>query len=205
MKNIRLKGLDHEAFVWNTNVKERIFLLRGHNHPLVGVKCLPDSPQIITADTSGTVKVWDVRFLFSGCIQTFNVNFEEMTSFCLTYPKKKIIAGGKKLKFYEYDEPKDQYLAHERFCTQIVFSDVLSLFITLHPDSIKIWDAKNGKLLNVYRELSKDELSYIKLDNRQRKLFVATCTGKLFTLNIKNGAKMKKFQKNDTPVSRIQY
>ncbi len=34
-------GLDHEAFVWNTYVKEKIFLLRGHNHPLVGVKCLP--------------------------------------------------------------------------------------------------------------------------------------------------------------------
>ena len=37
-------GLDHEAFVWNTYVKEKIFLLRGHNHPLVGVKCLDNSP-----------------------------------------------------------------------------------------------------------------------------------------------------------------
>ena len=54
-------GLDHEAFVWNTYVKEKRFLLHGHNHPLVGVKCLPDSPQVITADISGMVRVWDVR------------------------------------------------------------------------------------------------------------------------------------------------
>lgn len=64
-------GLDHEAFVWNTYVKEKIFLLRGHSHPLVGVKCLPDTPQIITADISGMIKVWDVRTFL--CMQTFNV------------------------------------------------------------------------------------------------------------------------------------
>ncbi len=51
-------------------MKDKIFLLRGHNHPLVGVKCLPDTPQIVTADTSGMVKVWDVRNFL--CVQTFN-------------------------------------------------------------------------------------------------------------------------------------
>jgi WD40 repeat protein len=108
-------GLDHEAFVWNTYVKDKIFLLRGHNHPLVGVKCLPDTPQIITADTSGMVKIWDVRNFL--CIQTFNSPTDELAAFALTYStsgsqsmKKRIICGGKKLNYFEYDEPKDQLL-----------------------------------------------------------------------------------------------
>ena len=63
-------GLDHDAYIWNTYVSTNIFLLRGHNHPLVGVKCLPSSPQIITADISGMIKVWDVRNFL--CMQTFN-------------------------------------------------------------------------------------------------------------------------------------
>ena len=86
----------------------RIFLLRGHNHPLVGVKCLPDSPQIITADTSGMVKIWDVRNFL--CVQTFNAPLSELSSFCLTYSsiggqsmKKRIICGGKRLHYFEYD------------------------------------------------------------------------------------------------------
>jgi WD40 repeat protein len=54
-------GLDHEAFIWNTYVKERIYKLRGHNYPLIGVHCMPDSPQIVTADISGMVRIWDVR------------------------------------------------------------------------------------------------------------------------------------------------
>jgi len=37
-------GLDHEAYVWNTYVSEKINLLRGHNHPLVGVKVVPGTP-----------------------------------------------------------------------------------------------------------------------------------------------------------------
>ena len=101
-------GLDHEAFIWNTYVKEKIFLLRGHNHPLVGVKCLPDTPQIVTADIAGMVKVWDVRNFL--CMQTFNVPAEEVNAFCLTYStnagqamKKRIVCASKKLAFYEYD------------------------------------------------------------------------------------------------------
>lgn len=101
-------GLDHEAFVWNTYVKEKIFLLRGHNSPLVGVKCLPDTPQIITADISGMVKVWDVRTFL--CMQTFNVPADELSTFCLTYStnpsfniKKRIVTAFKKMHYFEYD------------------------------------------------------------------------------------------------------
>jgi hypothetical protein len=39
-------------------------------------------------------------------------------------------------------------------------------FITLHSDSIKIWDARNGHLLRIHRELSHFELTQMALDNR---------------------------------------
>ena len=89
-------------------MKDKIFLLRGHNHPLVGVKCLPDTPQIVTADTSGMVKIWDVRNFL--CVQTFNSPTEELSSFSLTYSstmgqsmKKRIICAGKHMHYFEYD------------------------------------------------------------------------------------------------------
>ena len=52
-----MSGFDHDVYVWNTYVREKIFLLKGHNHPLVGVKCVPHTPQVITADIKGMVKV----------------------------------------------------------------------------------------------------------------------------------------------------
>jgi hypothetical protein len=78
---------------------------------LVGVKCLPNSPQVVTADIKGMVKVvslfkiWDVRNFM--CMQTFNVPVDEVSCFAMTYPKKRIIVAEKYMHFYDYDEPKD--------------------------------------------------------------------------------------------------
>ena len=43
-------GLDHDIHIWNPYVDKRIFLLKGHTHSLVGVKCLEGTHQIISAD-----------------------------------------------------------------------------------------------------------------------------------------------------------
>ena len=63
----------------------------------------------------------------------------------------------------------------------------------MHSDSLKIWDAKTGKLNSVYRGLSDNsaELTTMILDQRERKLFVGDSAGCIYTVNIKNGAKMK--------------
>ncbi|KAL4445040.1 hypothetical protein ABPG74_018768 [Tetrahymena malaccensis] len=189
-------GLDHEAFVWNTYVKEKIFLLRGHNHPLIGVKCLPGTPQVITADINGMVKIWDVRNFL--CMQTINVPTDELNSFVVTSnQKKRIIFGARRLYYYEYDEPKDQMLTDEKMCLRVLYNSVLLCLITLHPDCIKVWDIRTGKLQSVYRELSTAELTVCVLDTRKRKLFVGDADGNIFTVNIKNGAKMKKFEKHN--------
>lgn len=33
-------GLDHDIFIWNPLVTEKIYMLKGHSHSLVGVKWL---------------------------------------------------------------------------------------------------------------------------------------------------------------------
>ena len=111
------------------------------------------------------MKVWDMRNFM--CMQTFNVLVEELNCFSLTYPKKRIVTGTKHLLFYDYDEPKDQYLTDEKMCLKVLYNEILHVFLTLHPDSVKVWDARNGKLTSVYRYLSGDtELTTCVLDNR---------------------------------------
>ena len=66
-----------------------------------------------------------------------------------------------------------------------------------------MWDAKNGHLLSVFRELSHAELTCCILDNRQRKLFVGDAEGRIFTVNIKNGARLKKFEKHSQAITDL--
>lgn len=96
-------------------------------------------------------------------------------------------------------------LTDEKMCLRVLFNNVLLCLITLHPDCIKVWDIRTGKLQSVYRELSNAELTACVLDIRKRKLFVGDADGNIFTVNIKNGAKMKKFEKHNKMITDIAH
>ncbi len=51
-------GYDHKALIWDPYVDQSICALNGHYNPLVGVSVVEGTPQIITADVSGIVKIW---------------------------------------------------------------------------------------------------------------------------------------------------
>jgi hypothetical protein len=79
---------------------------------------------------------------------------------------------------------------------------VFYTFITAHPKCIKIWNAQTGALQSIFRDLSHKDITCICLDERKRKLFVGDSRGRIFSINIKNGAKMKKFKKGDKSANK---
>ena len=137
-------GLDHDIYIWNPSVPGNIFSLRGHNHSLTGVKWLRGTHQIVSADISGMFRIWDVRTFTT--VQTFNCPLNEINCFAVTSPPKRVVAGGRRLVFYDYNEPKNNHLADDQACLFILYNPVFYTFITAHPKCIKIWDATNGTL-----------------------------------------------------------
>lgn len=163
-------GLDHDIYIWNPYVERNIFFLKGHNHSLVGVKWLPGSHQVISADISGMFRVWDVRTFTA--VQTFNTPLNEINAFAVTWPPKRIVAGGRKLVFYDYNEPTDQHLADDEGCVAVLYNPVFYTFITAHNKLIKVWNATNGEMTAVFRDITTKEITCMCLDHRKRKLFV---------------------------------
>ena len=90
------------------------------------------------------------------CNQSFNATSDELHSFTVTYPKKRIILGSKNMNFYDYDEPKDEFLSDEKLCLRILYNETLFSFVTLHSDSVKVWDARNGQLTTTHRQLTRE-------------------------------------------------
>jgi WD40 repeat protein len=148
-------------------------------------------------------RVWDVRTFTT--VQTFNCPLNEINCFTLTHKPKRIIAGGRRLVFYDYDEPTDHHLADDQACLCVLYNSVFYTFITAHPKCIKVWDATNGKLISVFRDLTTRDITCICLDKRKRKLFVGDSKGRVFSINIKNGARMKKFKRHKADVSSLYY
>ena len=65
-------GFEHDAFIWSPFVNSLVYRLKGHHHSLVGCQAVKGTPEIITADTSGVLKLWDIRNF--QCVQTFDTN-----------------------------------------------------------------------------------------------------------------------------------
>ena len=194
-KLILSAGLDHDIYIWNPIVKKTIYFLKGHNHSLVGVKWLKGTNQIVSADISGMFRIWDVRTFTP--VQTFNCPLNEINCFSVMSPPKRIVAGGRKMIFYDYNEPTNNHLADDQPCINVLYNHVFYTVITAHPKCVKIWDATKGTLQSVFRDLTKKEITSICLDNRKRKLFVGDSRGHIQSINIKNGARMKKFRKEN--------
>jgi len=192
-KLILSAGLDHDVYIWNPIVKKTIYYLKGHNHSLVGVKWLKGTNQIVSADISGMFRIWDARTFTT--VQTFNCQLNEINCFGVMSPPKRIVAGGRKMIFYDYNEPTNNHLADDQPCIHVLYNHVFYTMITAHPKCIKIWDATKGTLQSVFRDLTKKEITSICLDERKRKLFVGDSRGHIQSINIKNGARMKKFKK----------
>lgn len=87
----------------------------------------------------------------------------------------------------------------------MLYNPVFYTFITAHPKCIKVWDATDGRLISVFRDLTTRDITCICLDKRKRKLFVGDSKGRLFSVNIKNGAHMKKFKRHKSDVSSLHY
>ena len=71
-------GFDYDALVWNPYVERLILRLHGHNAPLVGVEMVPNTPQIVTGDASGVVKIWDIRTLRSSSAQNMQARVQHV-------------------------------------------------------------------------------------------------------------------------------
>jgi WD40 repeat protein len=196
-------GLDRAAYVWNPYVTKYIYKLSGHIHSLVGIKCVPDSHQLVTADISGMFKVWDIRTFT--CIQSFNAPVAELNTFSVTFPEKKIVAGAKRLFIYTYEEPKDQNKVDEGIPLMCLYNPLYNTFISAHPSCVKIWNAADGQLIKVLRNLTPNDITTIQLDNKKRKLFLGDSKGRVLTFKVKNGTKIKKFKRHGGEVTSLLF
>jgi len=210
-------GYDYDGIVWNPYVKNMILKLTGHTSSLCNVEMIPNTPQIITGDTSGMFKVWDIRTFT--CMQTFMMSDEmnpsasgsssgsssgsrmsgsstqmstKMNTFCSVNRHKNLICGSRKLHMIEYEKLEHPELTDDTPVFACFYNPILLNFITASSEEVKIWDL-NGSLLRRYRNISKVDLTSMCLDDRYRKFIVGDHNGNMYVFDYLSGALMKMF------------
>ncbi len=54
-------SFDHDLCLWSPFADKLIFKLTGHQAPILNAAFVPNTPQMISADIDGIVKIWDAR------------------------------------------------------------------------------------------------------------------------------------------------
>jgi len=199
-------GFEHEALVWVSHIRATPFRLRDqrrpHQHSLVEVQAVPNSPQVITADNKGMIKIWDIRTF--QCLQTLyteNVsnskhefhNFTLNSFVYLDEPYNHIVTSGRKICIYEYERTMHPNNADDQTIVYAAYNPHTLSFLTTSGKDIKVWDALNGRINRVFQNLCKSEITAVALDDTGRKIFVGTHGGDVQGFTFSDGQLIKSF------------
>ena len=218
-------GFEHDANVWSPFSPTVIFKLKGHKNSLVSIDSIEGTNQVVTADTDGTYKIWDLRNF--QCVQTFSAEVDEManlgleddsdnsqlTSFTLCQNRieervARLIGTTRRLHVFEQGIVNvDTGGADDLPIQAAIYNDVLSSIITTHGCSVKIWNALIGKLEKAYFDLTVNgsDITAIVLDNRKRKFIIGDHLGDIQIHNYQSGALMKVFDPHASQITSLKY
>jgi len=196
-------GFDTQCFVWNPIVEKCIFRMEGHTSPLVGVRVVPDTPQIITGDRDGYLRLWDIRNF--RCVQKWRPSATEMSCFEVIPKYRKVVVGGKKMHFFESEKTVDVTVTDVVLITAALYNPIAMSFCSISERSLKIWSAVTGRVSKIYHDVSTSEITCMCLDSRCRKIIFGNAEGEIRVVNYNNGVVMKSIQGHSRDVSGVVY
>ena len=188
-------GYDHEICVWNPYIDHLIYKITGHTSPISSLCIMPNTPQLISGDIEGFIKIWDLRSM--NCVQTINVQLEIETfkfGLCKVLAighYTRIAAIGKNVLFYDYDKDYNPKLVDEHMPLCVELHPVTIEFVVPVGRSLKIWDALTGKLKKIYKELSKADITFFLFDDKKKRFLIGDADGNMLVYNYYTGTAMK--------------
>jgi len=198
-------SIDHDVCVWSPFADHVVFKLVGHTSPLVGVQFVTGTPQIVTADTEGWMKVWDARNFT--CCQTFmaTANMTGFTTCGATHGRIFVVSRQPLIQVFDCEGGPYLKVTDDDPIYTALYSSLSMSFLTCNRQDIKLWNGLNGRLSRVYRGLSDAPISALCFDKRERKLFVGDKQGKIRVYNALTGAYMKSLSPHADEIVFLEY
>jgi WD40 repeat protein len=207
-------GFEHDACVWSPFVNSLVYRLKGHHASLVGCKFVENTPELITADTSGVFKLWDVRNF--QCVQTFSANLsgqdtkDSSTLSCFFHTKlpsrstqqkeddSRIYAASKNL--FSFDQARVVHEATTDYSNVIwaSYSQKNSCIVTASERNVIVWDALIGSRTFTHVNICGEDITACCLDDRERKIILGDAAGHVGVYNLSSGALMKSAPDRDS-------
>eukprot|EP00002_Diphylleia_rotans_P038783 TRINITY_DN8862_c0_g1_i7.p1 TRINITY_DN8862_c0_g1~~TRINITY_DN8862_c0_g1_i7.p1 ORF type:complete len:1022 (-),score=113.12 TRINITY_DN8862_c0_g1_i7:2007-5072(-) len=191
-------GSERDIFAWNPGKRGVVHKMSGHDKATVGVFSKEGSPELISADVTGCIKIWDIR-RFS-CVQTLSIDLRSreymdsmrISSMCFDVANNQIISAGNRLQLWKPIQDRSNDITSNQPIITAGFLDYQAYknFLIASGDEISVWDANSGTLEHSFR--CSHEIS--KLLILERKAIIGLVNGGIEIANISTGAILSKLQ-----------
>eukprot|EP01083_Nonionella_stella_P103448 295393_1 len=189
-------GFEHDVLVWDPYCALNICKLQGHFHPIVGICSSEDSPELVTADASGIVKIWDIRNF--GCVQTISTadenddRIDRLTGIARVSRHNRIALASRRLHYYCSDGGTltERQFADSIPTARVAFNSREPAFLSASGRTVKVWRASTGDLMRVFRDITEKEITSFCLDGNQKKMFLGDASGNIGVYSVLNGSLM---------------
>ena len=228
MNILLTSGFETEPIVWAPTQAHNQYVERlkdsedPHKHSLLGARIIPGTNQIVSCDSSGCFKMWDLRKW--QCMQTWYLQRGMTTLQAKAFGVASFVmdpaadthslyctakTDTNDLKLYtlvpQVRTKQNSGVTHDKRVVDIRYNAATQTFITAAATEVKIWDAATGTVhLNIF-DVADDEITSLALDGMGRRFLVGTHCGGLTVHSYATGALTQTFSGFTTEVTCILY
>eukprot|EP00760_Papus_ankaliazontas_P007445 PhM_4_TR1334/c0_g1_i1/m.48693 len=190
-------------------------------NPLVGVRCLPNSPHVVTLDQRGIYKLFDIRTVRA--IESWKITdsvssghfgsnptqgHECVSSFAYTgSAHRQLVAGGRRLYVYDHHAKATQSprLAHSAKETiiAVVYSPATDEFVTATSRYITVWSGLTGVPKCSHHHLADAPIRTIALDPTTGKLLLGLENGDITAHVLETGVQIRRYLRHDYAITTL--
>eukprot|EP00760_Papus_ankaliazontas_P034404 PhM_4_TR7175/c0_g2_i1/m.27743 len=193
-----------------------------HTGELIGVYCVGASPQIITGDEFGLVKIWDARTF--RCVQSMRLGQmadtadssatsepqHRMTGFFYNDDTNELLGYNRKTLFvHGYDQGNDPTLAHNDRIVAMCYNAAIASILTCTVREVRLWDTTHGCVQSVFphlfKESSGEDISAIATESGGRRFYVGNSRGYVQGHSMRSATRTFRHQLHNGDVTRIHY
>ncbi|CAK4139686.1 unnamed protein product [Aphanomyces euteiches] len=199
-------GMDHDLRLWSPFMGESIARLSGHQHQIMGLTWVDDSPEVHSADEGGFLKIWDLRTY--QCVQTLStlgfsshlsttaithtmesskpsvVRSKPTSAMCHLRHQQRIVLASAQVKFY--DAVKHDF-GDKTAPTLVVFLPSILAIVTATGQNVRTWNAQTGQLMSDLKKIAASQIASGCAGGTSA-VFLGTRSGHVFSLHALSGA-----------------
>ena len=184
-------GFEYDPYLWMFQMTElKPWRLedkqRPHQAMLMGIAAIESTPQLVSVDKKGMMKVWDVRTF--RCVQTTMAEMPSqqivhagtersyITSMCALPTHKRVAVCGRTLSVFRYSATTRPDHADDKMVCVVLYNAHHAAFLTAHSRDVKVWDS-TGKLTHQQKDITPDDATCGCLDKEGRRFYLGLMNG----------------------------